>query len=424
MKIDTNKDAKNRAPKGEKTIRLNFNEPDYGNLLCDINAFKAFLDENIKNYPDLFPPDIKNGYKLNGKRGASKKTSISYRRITITQSGETYSILPSFVMPYMTEKTDVAWKIYLLWLFCVPIWVLALVFETDQKHIQRMVTHLGNCNLLGSTVRGNTQIPNDLVADEKHSWLKGVKKYLATIVSKDCILCSQISDSASEDDLTAAYGKFKEQALEQEPDYNPYTVNTDGWTATGNAFKNLFSSITIIFCFLHAILSIKNVAVKKTKELFEQTKEKAWNIYRAKDKHSFAQGIRRFKEWAVKMADNPIKEKILKLCHKKYSFIRAFDFENAYRTSNMIDRTMDFMDKFLYHRKYLHGKKETSQKTLTAFCLAFNFRPYCAQTVKQQGGITSPFEKLNGFVYHPNFLHNLLIATSRNGRRNKQPKKT
>ncbi len=36
-----------------------------------------------------------------------------------------------------------------------------------------------------------------------------------------------------------------------------------------------------------------------------------------------------------------------KTLSEKYSFMASYDFKEAYRTSNMIDRLMDFMDKFL-----------------------------------------------------------------------------
>jgi hypothetical protein len=75
------------------------------------------------------------------------------------------------------------------------------------------------------------------------------------------------------------------------------------------------------------------------------------------------------------------------------------------------------------NRKYLKGKNQTAEKSVTAFCIAHNFRPYAPATVKKQN-MRSPFEKLNGFQYHDNWLQNMLIATSRNGYRKNQQKKT
>ncbi len=372
----------------------------------------------INKYPDLFPEEIKNGYQLHGAIPASIKQNIEVRRINITSMDKgIFQIYPSFVMPYMTERTEEAWKILLLSMYRVPEWVLAKVFDKDEKHIQRLQSHLGNCSLVGSTVRGETKVPQHLIADEKHSRLNGEKAYIASISANDCFLCSGVTIKANETELTVAYEKFEKQAEDIESDYQAKTVNTDGWQATGNALKKaLGKSVIIINCFLHALLSIKNVSTKKSKKIFLEVKEKVWNIYKAKDKHTFSQRIRRLREFSASISDNRIKEKVLKLCKKKYSFMTSYDFDKAHRTSNMIDRLMDFMDKFLYNRKYLKGRNQTAQKSVTAFCIAHNFRPYAPVTVKKQN-IRSPFEKLNGFQYHENWLQNMLIATSRNGYR-------
>lgn len=425
MKIGTcNKDNK-KNNNGFKSIRVNFREDEYGQILSDNQYFKDRLNFMIEKYPDLFPQEIANGYQLHGTIPASIKQNIQVRRINITSMKRgIFQIYPAFVMPYMTARTDEAWKILLLSMYRVPEWVLAKVFDKDEKHIQRLQSHLGNCSLVGSTVRGKTKVPEHLVADEKHSRLNGEKTYIATISAKDCFLCSGVTNKADETELTDAYEKFEKQAEDIEADYQAKTVNTDGWQATGNALKKVLGkSVKIISCFLHALLSIKNVSTKKSKKIFLEVKEKVWNIYKAKDKHTFAQRIRRLKEFATSISDDRIKEKVLKLCKKKYSFMTSYDFSQAYRTSNMIDRLMDFMDKFLYNRKYLKGKSQTAQKSVTAFCIAHNFRPYSPVTVKKQN-IRSPFEKLNGFQYHENWLKNMLIATSRNGYRESQQKKT
>lgn len=426
MKSDTqNKDSKVVSHNGFKSIRIFLTEMEYDRIISDNKYFKERLNYNIEQYPDLFPEEIKNGYRLYGLISESKKQSLAVRRIEIKgMENGIYQIYPSFVMPYMTELTETAWKILLLAMFRVPDWILALVFDKDEKHIQRLKSHFGNCSLLGSTVKGQTSVPKDLIADEKHSFLQGLKAYIATISANGCFLCAGVTSTADEAELTTAYSVFAEEARDVEPDYQANTVNTDGWKATGNALKNaLGTTLVIINCFLHAVLSIQNVATKKTAYLFSEVKDKVWNTYKAKNKQSFSQKIRRIREWAENISDIRIKEKVLKLCEKKYSFMAYYDFDSAYRTSNMVDRLMDFMDKFLYNRKYLKGKKETAQKSITAFCISHNFRPYSPETVKKQN-VRSPFEKLNGFQYHDNWLHNMLIATSRNGYRKNQQKKT
>ncbi len=49
--------------------------------------------------------------------------------------------------------------------------------------------------------------------------------------------------------------------------------------------------------------------------------------------------------------------------------------------------------------------------------LPWNCHPYGARTRRADPTRRSPFHDLNGFKYHPNWLHNLLIASSMGGRK-------
>jgi hypothetical protein len=49
--------------------------------------------------------------------------------------------------------------------------------------------------------------------------------------------------------------------------------------------------------------------------------------------------------------------------------------------------------------------------------LQWNFHPYGSRLRRDQPSRVSPFHDLNGFQYHPNWLHNLLIASSLGGLR-------
>ena len=45
--------------------------------------------------------------------------------------------------------------------------------------------------------------------------------------------------------MEAAYGVFAQEADQLAPDYQPQTVNTDGWEATQAAWKNLFPQVNL-----------------------------------------------------------------------------------------------------------------------------------------------------------------------------------
>jgi len=96
------------------------------------------------------------------------------------------------------------------------------------------------------------------VADAKQSWLQGERVYIAPTAAQDCILGASVALSASQRALEKAYGIFASEAQALDAAYAPETVNTDGWQATQGAWKALFTHITVILCFLHALLKIRD----------------------------------------------------------------------------------------------------------------------------------------------------------------------
>ena len=149
------------------------------------------------------------------------------------------------------------------------------MFDKDPMFCYRTVVGMGEFSVIGTTIKLADKLPDNLVADEKHTRIKGEKAYISTTVSDECFLGVQISKTADEIGLEEAYGVFKEEAKDIDSNYTPKTVNTDGWSATKNVWKKLFSTILIIECFLHAILGIRNVATKKTQPLFQEILNKA-----------------------------------------------------------------------------------------------------------------------------------------------------
>ena len=61
-------------------------------------------------------------------------------------------------------------------------------------------------SVVGTTVKRADHLPTDLVADEKQSWLKGERVYIATTAGQECILGASVSKSAGQADLKDAYG--------------------------------------------------------------------------------------------------------------------------------------------------------------------------------------------------------------------------
>ncbi|MDJ0596290.1 MAG: hypothetical protein QNJ72_40975 [Pleurocapsa sp. MO_226.B13] len=77
-------------------------------------------------------------------------------------------------------------------------------------------------------------------------------------------------------------------------------------------------------------------------------------------------------------------------------------------------------DRLLYTMQYFHGDKESARLYLRSMALVWNFHPYGVRARSNCPERMSPFTELNGFRYHDNWLHNLLIASSMNGRKTPQ----
>jgi hypothetical protein len=234
-------------------------------------------------------------------------------------------------------------------------------------------------------------------------------------VAKGCFLGASVAQEASGDTLKEAYGEFAAEARELDPKYSPKTVGTDGWEGTQGAWKALFPKICIVLCFLHSVLKIAERCVRDM-ALRNVVLTRAWWVYHAPSRTCFSQRLRRLRDWATqKLAEGVVRDMVLKLCSKSRQFVRAYAHPGAHRTSNAVDRLINHQDRLLYAMRYLHGTPESARLMVRSMALLWNFHPYSAWTRRAAPHRRSPFHDLNGFEYHPNWLHNLLIASSMGG---------
>jgi hypothetical protein len=408
--------------KGSKRICLPIEREEYERILFDPIAFRQCLDGLIGQYPELFPETIAEGYMFHDILPLSKKMSdIRLRRIWVADAnepnGNVFSVAPSFVMPYMVGYTDDVEKaLFLRGEFGVPYWGLSYVFGRNDMYWERLELGLGRNSIVGTTVKQADKLPQDILADEKHTRLHGEKVYIATTVGNDCVLGASVALQADEKDLTSAYQQFKTEAQNVNPDYQPTTLNTDGWAATQSAWRNLFVNIVLIACFLHAFIKIRD-RCKRMQTHFSDLCKRVWDIYHAASPQLFLEQSATLKTWATQtLPPGPGLDAILKLCAQAPLFIKAYEYPTAHRTSNMLDRLMDHMDRLLYTARYFHGHLMTAEHTVRAEALLANFLPYCPRAAVA-AHYQSPAHKLNGFVYHQNWLHNLQISASMGGYR-------
>jgi hypothetical protein len=397
------------------TICLPISKDDYLSLIASPELFRRWIDTSFRDFPELFPEGFDQGFTSKDSR-ASKKLGIIQRRIRCKATDEVLTIRPSFVMPYMAGFTDEVEGPLFLRSFGVPFWALARVFGRDPMYWYRLELSLGRNSIVGTTIR-RAEVPENLVADEHHRRRDGEKNYIATTVGEGCCLGSALSQSADSVGLKEAYGVFKQEAQDVEPDYEPRTVNTDGWAATKAAWSALFPLVVVLRCFLHGWLSIRDRG-KHLKEVFRVLSKKVWHAYHAKDRRSFAQRLRRTREWARKHVKAAyVLEKVERLCGRSQEYGRSYEHPDGHRTSTMLDRVMRVMNRYFDRCQHLHGSRDACDQHARAWALLYNFRPWHPATTRANDGWTSPAERLNRHRYHDNWLHNLLVSASLGGYR-------
>jgi hypothetical protein len=88
-------------------------------------------------------------------------------------SGISYSIRPSFAMPYMTGLVQDVEKPLFLRKFAVPFWALSYCYGKDAMYWYRLETSLGRNSIVGTTIKSTNKLSTHIVADEKHTRLLG-----------------------------------------------------------------------------------------------------------------------------------------------------------------------------------------------------------------------------------------------------------
>lgn len=397
-----------------KHICLQFDsEEHYRSCVQDPTLYRRFLAQQFLAHPELFPKAISEGYTFHDCYH-SRKLKLLLRRIKLKLSGEVFTLRPSFVMPYMVARTDDIEKAIYLRQWGVPFEALAHVFGRDAMFWYRAWLSLGRTNLVGATVKSASVMPQDLIADEKITWIKGREVAVATTVGVGCFLGVAVVEKDDTEGLLAGYGEFASEARCVLADYQPRSVCTDGWKATREAWRKLFPHITLVLCYLHSVLKI---AARCTGELRHQVLTRVWQAYHAQTKRSFSQRLRRLQQWASEELSGAVEEMVLKLCRRRKDFAAAYDCPTAARTSNGVDRLLNQLDRLLYTACYGHTTTQSTRLAVRAMALQWNFHPYGARLRHREPSRVSPFGDLNGFVYHENWLHNLLIASSMGGLR-------
>jgi hypothetical protein len=400
--------------RGSKHICVPFeNEAQYQACVADVARYRQYLTQLSMQHPELFPQAMGQGYTFHD-RYRSRKQGVVLRRIKLKASKEVFTLRPSGVLPYLSARTDEVEKALFLRQWGVPFSALAYVFGRDAMFWYRAWLRFGRPNLVGTTVKHAAHMPQEVVADEKITWLDGEEVVVPTTVGGGCVLGISVAREATSDSLEEAYGEFVAEATTVFATYQARSVCTDGFKATREAWHRLFPQLTLVLCYLHSILKITE---RCRGALRRQVLDRAWRVYQAATKGQFSQRLRRLSEWARATLDGTVAEMVSKLCQHREDFTPAYACPQAARTTNAVDRLHDHLDRVLYAMRYCHGQRASARLAVRAWAMQWNFHPYGPRLRHDQPSRSSPFDDLNGFHYHPNWLHNFLIASSMGGLR-------
>jgi len=391
------------------------NETHYSTCVGDPEQFRRHVMTVFSKHPELFPLGFADGFTFHDCT-RSRKLDLRLRRIKLTSTKTVFLVRPSLVMPYMAGRTDEVEKALYLRQWAVPFDALAYLYGRNPMYWYRACRSLGRHSIVGTTVKDAATLPSHLIVDEKHTTLEGTKVYVPTTAAAGVFLGVSVVEAAGTEDLTAGYGEFAEEARALAPGYAPETICADGWEPTRSAWLSLFPTVTIVLCFLHSILKVRDRCRRDARQR-SLLLEKLWHVYEAATRCEFSQRLRRVREWAERaLPGGGVREAVLKTCAKGERFAVAYAHPKAARTSNGVDRLMNYQDRVLYTMRYFHGTRASAKLMMRSAALIWNFHPYGARTRRRDRTRRSPFYDLNGVEYHKNWLHNLLIAGSLGGR--------
>jgi len=304
-----------------RTIVLPIGQQEYHQIVNDRRLYKKYLLSLEERYPEIFPCGMRRGFSFTGYSKNVSKLPICRRIIRLKNPlniYEDYLLHPCFVLPYLRGITKEVAKGLRLRKHNTPYHAIASTLGRNSMYWYEAEIALSQYNIVGTTVKKSEFLPSNLLVDEHHTRLLRDKIYVCTTIGANCFLGVNISPSMECDQLINAYGNFKKEAQKICPSYCPQSINIDGYKSTRKAMNVLFDNTTILRCFLHSFLKIRNCGTKAYDLYFDQIAHRVWHCYYAENKRSFVQRVCSLEQWTQQIVpQSPFKKSVLKLCEKK-----------------------------------------------------------------------------------------------------------
>lgn len=124
-------------------------------------------------------------------------------------------------------------------------------------------------------------------------------------------------------------------------------MNSDGFQATRNAWLSLLTQSVLILCFLHGFIRSRDGA-RRLRAVFPELAQRVWDAYRQTCYEDFIDQVTVLQWWTEQQRDFLPRcafEAVMKLCSKAHAYALAYDHPGYLRTSNMLDRLLQKMDR-------------------------------------------------------------------------------
>ena len=200
------------------------------------------------------PRGFAQGYRLKDDR-TSAKTGLRLRRVRLRPPAESFSVRPSFALPYMTGSTDEVEGPLFLRRFGVPFWAVARVFGKDPMYWYRLEVGLGRNSVVGTTVRQPTS-PRTCWPTNTTRRAMARRTTSPPSWPRGCCL-GAVWRTVRRGGLRSGLCGLQAGGPGRSPGYAAADGERDGWAATRLAWLALFPLVAVLRCFLHGWLNIR-----------------------------------------------------------------------------------------------------------------------------------------------------------------------
>src|SRR5262249_34223126 len=260
-----------------------------------------------------------------------QQQDLVLRRIRLNQTGEVFPLRPSVVLPSLIGRTEELETARSLRPWDVPLEARAEVFGRDAMDGDRAGRAFGRPNLVGTTIQAAEQMPRQRVAEEKITWRDNAEGWAPTTVGGGGHLGIRVTEHEARAALQPADGELAGEAAAVFPDDQPKSVCTDGWAATGEAWRTLVPRIPRIRWLPQSILNIRDRGRGAWRR---KLLAKAWRVSQAGDTRRVAPRTRRVREGSPIHLTGVAATRVEKLCARGGSLLAADDCPGAAGTSN------------------------------------------------------------------------------------------